>query len=64
MICPWLIDTVVETNNRNSYNDSRRSEHQSFSKCMKTDCPFYRKKNDKETCLRAKAIYADAILIE
>lgn len=41
MICPWLIDTVTETNNRNSYNDSRRAEKHTFGKCVGSECPFY-----------------------
>lgn len=41
MKCPWLINTVVETNNRNSYNDSRRSEKQEFGECIEFKCPFY-----------------------
>lgn len=53
MICPWLVKTVVETNNRNSYNDSKRIEHQEFDKCMKKDCPFHQEINGKERCLRA-----------
>lgn len=52
MKCPWLINTSVETNNRNSYNDSRRTEQQDFGKCVKGDCPFY--DNTNSTCLRAK----------
>ena len=41
MICPWLVKTVVQTNNKNSYNDSVRTEHQEFDRCMKHDCPFF-----------------------
>lgn len=59
MICPWLIDTVVETNNRNSYNDSRRSEKQQFGKCMKKECPFYKHINDKDVCIRAEQTTQD-----
>ena len=41
MICPWLVKTITETDNKNSFNSSRRVEHQEFDKCMKTECPFY-----------------------
>lgn len=61
MICPWLIDTVVETNNRNSYNDSRRSEKQVFGKCMEKECPFYKEQDTNSKCLRARAIYVDSL---
>ena len=50
MKCPWLIVTVTDTNNRNSYNDSRRSEKQTFGECHKEECPFYSKIN--KSCLR------------
>ena len=41
MICPWLVKTITETDNKNSYNNSRRTEHQEFDKCMQGDCPYY-----------------------
>lgn len=41
MICPWLVKTITETDNKNSFNSSRRVEHQEFDKCMKQECPFY-----------------------
>ena len=53
MKCPWLVNTVVETNNRNSFNDARRTEHQDFAKCVKDECPFYDRVNTK--CLRAES---------
>ena len=41
MVCPWLIKTITQVNNKNSYNESVKTEHQEFDKCMKKDCPFY-----------------------
>lgn len=55
MICPWLIKTVVQTNNKNSFNDSVRTEHQEFDKCMKKDCPFYATKDGQEICKRVES---------
>lgn len=63
MICPWLVKSIIETNNRNSYNDSRRVEHQEFEKCVKEDCPFYTTKGE-QPCRRALAEYADKIALE
>ena len=54
MICPWLVKTIVQTTNKNSYNDSVRTEHQEFDKCMKEDCPFYAP-NANNKCKRAVA---------
>lgn len=62
MICPWLVKTVTETDNKNSYNSSRRIEHQEFDKCMKDECPFYALKHGLDdsgafsisVCLRAE----------
>lgn len=48
MICPWLVKTTIQTNNKNSYNDSVRTEHQEFDKCMKGDCPFYALKHGRD----------------
>ena len=64
MICPWLIDTVVETNNRNSYNDSRRSEKSTFGKCVQKDCPFYSENDTHTKCLRARALVLNSLPLE
>lgn len=50
MKCPWLINTVTETNNRNSYNDVRRSEKQEFGTCVEKLCPFH---SQAHGCTRA-----------
>lgn len=47
MICPWLVKTVTETDNKNSYNNSRRTEHQEFDRCMENECPFYELKHGR-----------------
>ena len=48
MTCPWLVKTITETDNKNSYNSSRRIEHQEFDRCMKNDCPFYSLKHGRD----------------
>lgn len=48
MICPWLVKTITETDNKNSYNNSRRTEHQEFDKCMQGDCPYYSLKHGRD----------------
>lgn len=50
MVCPWLIKTVTDTDNKNSYNNTKRVEHQEFDRCMGYQCPFYKELhgNDKE----------------
>lgn len=50
MKCPWLIKTTTETDNKNSYNNSRRVEHTEFDECIRTNCPFYQ----HPKCLRAE----------
>ena len=61
MVCPWLVKTITQANNKNSYNESVKAEHQEFDKCMKNNCPFYRKIGNKDICTRAMAECADKL---
>lgn len=64
MLCPWLVKVVTQTDNKNSYNQSQRTEHREYEKCAKQDCPFYREKNETNKCLRVKAMIVDCIPLE
>ena len=49
MVCPWLVKTITQVNNKNSYNDSVKTEHQEFDKCMEYNCPFYTERQGNDT---------------
>ena len=57
MLCPWLIKVVTQTDNKNSYNQSQRTEHREFEKCAKQDCPFYREQNKTNKCQKQINIF-------
>lgn len=56
MVCPYLINKIVETNNKNTFADSKRTETSVFGKCVAYECPFYRPDNPTpHQCARADA---------
>lgn len=65
MKCPWLVKTVIQTNNKNSFNDSVRTEHQEFDNCMRNECPYYYTTNNNQNtkCLRVEIDKANSQLL-